>query len=382
MLKLFNQYGNRFEFNMPTTINIAIEHKSLIKGNIASLLSCYGVTHCLVDAACVSTVLGTGGMYNLDTTIFVWYILLYNVLAFGTQALFGLAVDKYRVPRVTAITGCLLVIAGTLVVYFEPLIAVILVGLGNSLFHVGGGAISLNLTPNKASAPGIFVAPGSLGLACGTLIGTKGLFIAWPFIILLLIAIAVMFLLDYPEINYNRKEKTRVEGLFELVILLLLLSISIRALIGLSLHLEWKADLTLLSMLVIAIMLGKALGGVLADRFGWMRVGITALIISAPMLAFGYQIPVIAIIGAFLFQMTMPITLVAVATMFPGRPAFAFGLPCLALLLGALSSFSSIKYYYEINWVILLTIICGIVSLFIALKLYFKHNLNTIEQKV
>lgn len=367
---------------MSLATNIAIERKSMIKGNIISLLSCYGLTHCLVDAACVSTVLGTGGMYNLDTSIFVWYILLYNVLAFGTQALFGLITDKYRIPRLTAIAGCILVITGVLAVCFEPLTAVILVGLGNSLFHVGGGAISLNLMPNKATAPGIFVAPGSLGLAAGTLIGAKGLFIAWPFIALLVVAIVAMFLLGYPTITYERKEKTRVEGLFELVVLLLLLSVSIRALIGLSLHLEWKADLTLLTMLVIAIMLGKALGGVLADRYGWMRVGITTLIISAPLLAFGYQIPVIAIIGAFLFQMTMPITLVAVATMFPGRPAFAFGLPCLALLLGALPSFSSIKSYYEINWVILLTITGAIITLFIALHLYFKHNLNTKEQKV
>jgi hypothetical protein len=36
------------------------------------------------------------------------------------------------------------------------------------------------------------------------------------------------------------------------------------------------------------------------------------------------------------FQFTMPVTLAAVYLAFPRRPGLAFGLPCLALLLGAL----------------------------------------------
>jgi threonine/homoserine/homoserine lactone efflux protein len=34
--------------------------------------------------------------------------------------------------------------------------------------------------------------------------------------------------------------------------------------------------------------------------------------------------------------MTMPVTLVAIADLFPERPGFAFGLTCLALIAGAL----------------------------------------------
>jgi hypothetical protein len=42
----------------------------------------------------------------------------------------------------------------------------------------------------------------------------------------------------------------------------------------------------------------------------------------------------------FLLNLTMPVTLAAVADTLPGRPAFAFGLTCLALILGAFAAFT------------------------------------------
>jgi len=45
------------------------------------------------------------------------------------------------------------------------------------------------------------------------------------------------------------------------------------------------------------------------------------------------------IVGLLLFQMTMPVTLTAVARLMPRYPATAFGATCLALILGALPTF-------------------------------------------
>jgi hypothetical protein len=37
--------------------------------------------------------------------------------------------------------------------FFSPLAAVILTGIGNALFHVGGGVMSLQLGKKKATIP-------------------------------------------------------------------------------------------------------------------------------------------------------------------------------------------------------------------------------------
>jgi FSR family fosmidomycin resistance protein-like MFS transporter len=98
----------------------------------------------------------------------------------------------------------------------------------------------------------------------------------------------------------------------------------------------WKSDLALLAALTAAVVAGKMAGGLLADRFGWRRVAVTALVGSLPLLALGTSSPAAGIAGVLLFNMTMPVTLAAVAAVLPrGSEGFAFGLTCLALFCGS-----------------------------------------------
>ena len=131
--------------------------------------------------------------------------------------------------------------------------------------------------------------------------------------------------------------------------------------------------------MTLATACGKALGGILADRFGWVRVAISALIISAPLLSFFPGIPLLAISGIFLLQMTMPITLTALSNMLPGRSATAFGLSVLALIIGVIPSYSGAKPILDNKWIILTIIfVCaGFLALsFRFLNNYFKGKLN------
>ena len=75
----------------------------------------------------------------------------------------------------------------------------------------------------------------------------------------------------------------------------------------------------------------------------------------------------------FLFQATMPITLTAISNMLPGRPGFAFGLTCLALIIGALPAFTELKTYYSSGLLTLLTILITAAALYVALRLYSKN---------
>ena len=122
----------------------------------------------------------------------------------------------------------------------------------------------------------------------------------------------------------------------EMAVLLVLLVVVMRSFTGFAIALPWKAQLPLLAALTAAIVLGKAAGGVLADRFGHARVGVGALAFCAPLLMLATVSPVAGVLGMFVFNMTMPVTLVAVANAVPDYPGFAFGTASLAIVIGAL----------------------------------------------
>jgi FSR family fosmidomycin resistance protein-like MFS transporter len=315
-----------------------------------------------VDAICVAVLFGISTRYALGTHTLLGLIFWYCALAFGLQPVFGLVVDALHAPRQAAVLGCLLA-ASVLLLLSWPMVAISVAGIGNAGFHVGGGAVSLWLTPRKATAPGIFVAPGAFGLFVGAMIGKLG----WPATGPLLAAVLVLsFLmtsvrgfsttplspsppaplprgergvllepLRVPQAEPPARTGRRVNR-GGLLLGFILFAVVVRSFVGLLVVQPWKTDVVLLSVLALAVVLGKALGGILADRWGWTRVSVGAMLAAAPFLAFGDAPPFILVPGLFLLNLAMPVMLVAIAEVLPRSPAFAFGLTSLAVLLGGL----------------------------------------------
>jgi len=307
----------------------------------------YGTLHLLVDAICVATLFSISTAKLSEGASFSFLVALYGVLAFGFQAPLGVLLDRFRSPRFAVFLGCFISTCAALIYVSFPLLSVILAGLGNALFHIGGGTIILNLDPHNATSPGIFVAPGALGLLIGTVVGKGGIFFVWIFVTLLFVFGVIGLTVKKVEIDYDRKEGISGLNYFFLIFFFLFTAIAFRSLIGFTLVFPWKTDLSLVFLLTLGIIGGKALGGIAADRIGWVRVAVGASLLSIPFLIFGSQFWYLAIIGMMLFNMTMPITMVALYEMFPGRPAYAFGLTCLALLLGAVPVYMGYKYFFE-----------------------------------
>jgi FSR family fosmidomycin resistance protein-like MFS transporter len=351
--------------------------KSVRFKTMFSNLMIYASSHAVVDATCAAMILSLSRIHGIDFNLFSALVLFYNIVAFGFQVPFGLMTDRWHLPVFSAIVGCVLTALSTTVLFSSVMVAVFLAGIGNALFHVGGGTVSLNLTPERPVAPGIFVAPGALGIFAGTIIGQGGYFVSWPFVVLLLMLCIAMLVTEAPRFDYDHKKNQKTRSMdwhfFELIILLVLSSIAVRSLVGLATVLPWKSVFTLSMTLTAAVVLGKALGGVLADKSGWIRLGIMSLLISAPMLSFGATIPCFAIVGMFLFNITMPITLTAVSNMLPGRPGFSFGLTCLALIVGALPTFTTFKTMFANEWVMLALIFASTAALFYGLHFFSRE---------
>lgn len=335
---------------------------------IAANAAIYGITHGLVDAACAALLFGYMAGNRLESGWLGFLVILYNVLAFALQPLLGLAADRLRMPAAVAAAGCVLTAAGVFAGPF-PLAAVCLVGVGNALFHVGGGVVSLNLVPGRAAMPGVYVAPGALGLMVGTLVGKSGLFSAWIFAVLLAVAALSILLFKGPGIDYDIRGGGDYRYL-DIILLLLLVSVAVRGLVGLALNFPWKSNIYLLVGLTSAVVLGKALGGILADKLGWSRVTVTGLVLSALLISLGFENPWLSIPGVFLFNLTMPVTLVAVANMLPGRAGFAFGLTALALIAGSLPVFAGVKATLYPLWVMCAVVLVSALILYKGLGLY------------
>jgi FSR family fosmidomycin resistance protein-like MFS transporter len=303
----------------------------------AGTLALLSVSHAAVDATCTAVLFASLLMSGADARTGLAAVVVYNVAAFALQPLVGLGLDRLTRPQAWAGAGALAVAASGAMVAVSPvpLAAAVLAGVGNAVFHVGGGIVALRMAPGRATAPGIYVAPGAVGLAIGVAVGRAGGPFGW--LAAGVAALGVMMLATRPRsvpVAQAVREPSVPASLLERVVLALLLVIAVRAFVGSALAFPWKSAPALLAWLVAATAVGKAAGGVLADAFGRLRVGVGALVAAIPLLVLGAASPVAGIAGVFLVNATMPITLVAVADAMPERPGFAFGLTCLALIAG------------------------------------------------
>lgn len=287
----------------------------------------YAVVHFLVDLGCTLLVLGRICPQSNSAMV----ILLYNFFAFAVQMPMGLVADKIGRCRYFAAAGCLLVLAGWLLPAGVP--AAMTAGLGNAAFHVGGGLNTLNESGDKAGPLGLFVSTGAFGVYFGGQWALNGYD---PYICLLLgISALVLLPAGGKTENAGLELPGGNEGLIP-AILCLLAVVILRSLLGLAADLPWKTEHGILA--VSAVAGGKAAGGYLADRFGTMRVAMASLGLAAVCFFAGKHI-LFGVPALFLFNMTMPLTLWAVARLMPGIKGFSFGLLTFGLFLGFLPVF-------------------------------------------
>jgi len=252
------------------------------------------------------------------------------------QMPFGLLADRFDRNGIVAASGCVLVaIAYPLP---APVLAAVTAGIGNALFHVGGGIDVLNRSQSKAWALGIYVSPGALGLFLGTLWGKgtqSGLVI--PIILILLSA---MILIYCRQIFTGFRsggaaiDLTAPEGYGKLLPLFLV--VVLRSYMGMNQSFAWKSEWAM--ALTIALVLGKTAGGFALDVVGAKRASAWSLGTAAILYLLSAQ-PLPGILAVFLFNMTMPVTLWLAARAIPGAKGFTFGLLTFALFLGFLPSY-------------------------------------------
>ena len=311
----------------------------------------FALCHFVVDFACVSTmlcavsrVLGESGQGSME--VVALSILLYDIVAFTLQLPIGIALDQLDKNSYAALLSYASVGAGV-VLSLVPIAllewpAILLLAIGNALFHSAGGLSVLNISQKHAGPSGIFIATGAIGVFLGTQSAQMGrLQIAFSLLVLLFLCALITLVVQkvnkkYWNVHNVSFDISKLSFNTLLTIALLSLVVALRSYAGMVMAFPWKSEMLLLVLSILGVFAGKALGGMVADRIGFRTTATFSLIVAATLFAPSWEIPVMGLLGVFFFNFTMSITLASLANILPNAKGTAFGLASFSLAVGAL----------------------------------------------
>ena len=298
--------------------------------------------HFLVDGLCVCSLYMMVPFFH-SAQIMV-YIFVYNVLAFMSQPLTGIMVDMLeRKDKMlcASVVGLLLAVCAVAVLPYTEgkllqsvgFVVSVLLGMGNSLFHVWGGKRIVMQVGNEIRHLGVYVSTGALGLSVGLL------FHSWLLVCILLSCICLLLVVcffspEFPVSSISRKidsvSFTSEMGFVAwLLIILIMLFVSFRSFFGNVMSSMVAMDDVMVLVVGVVSMLGKMAGGWMAHRWGIVRIMLllSLLVVACFWMHYG-------LLGMFVINCTMPITLFWANALLKGREAIAFGLLAFALVPG------------------------------------------------
>lgn len=289
----------------------------------------FSAMHLVTDGLCSYLIFSR--LYVEHHTSAIAVFLIYNLLAFVAQVPLGILIDKYNSPKcfLQASVGCILL--GYLLSDLA-ILAVILIGVGNALFHICGGKYIAVASGNDIGALGIFVSTGAVGLV----LGQK--FFAYSAVIISFFAVLIV---GTVVLLCAESEKGKIQELQigaaknDLFIFLAVISVVVmRSFVGKIAYFTFETvDVTFL-IISIATALGKALGGFCVKRFGVNITAIISMLSAAACLSIGNGSVYLYLLGICLFNFSMPITLYYANVLLRGQEGFAFGVLAAALIPG------------------------------------------------
>ena len=318
----------------------------------------YALCHFVVDFACVSTmlcavsrVLGESGQGSME--VVALSILLYDIVAFTLQLPIGIALDQLDKNSYAALLSYALVGAGVILSLVPIALlewpAILLLAIGNALFHSAGGLSVLNISQKHAGPSGIFIATGAIGVFLGTQSAQmERLQIAFSLLVLLFLCALITLVVQkvnkkYWNVHNVSFDISELSFNTLLAIALLNLVVALRSYVGMVTAFPWKSEMLLLVLSILGVFAGKALGGVVADRIGFRTTAIFSLIAAATLFVPSWEIPVMGLLGVFFFNFTMSITLASLANILPNAKGTAFGLASFSLAVGALPALAGFR---------------------------------------
>ena len=319
------------------------------------LISVSSAMHFLVDGLCMCCLFLLAEVYcrslgAYGDRVSLGAVLLYNVVAFMSQPLTGMLADRivhrHWLLLLSALLLTLAVAMALLPVRAEwvlVLVAVVL-GTGNSLFHVWGGKQTVVKMGNDMRALGVFVSTGALGLAVGAV------FCSWTLLyglLLVFVALSVAYVRWDEAGDTGGQAPLCSAGCAQdgagprvsrvtvwTLVVALMLCVGYRSFAGEVFSQGITKSQSLILTIGAVAMLGKMAGGWIARYVGILPSVMVILAGVALCFLFRGQFVWVLLLGIFLMNCTMPITLYLANLLLPKREGLAFGLLAAALIPG------------------------------------------------
>ena len=326
----------------------------------------YTITHFLVDFACSFLMF----CYLQHTSDWYLCVLLYNFCAFAMQMPLGILADVWNKNYFFAAVGCLFIALSFALISY-PLFSTIIAGVGNGMFHVGGGIDVLNLSGKKSVLLGIFISPGALGIYLGRVLSAENSFPLIVIIPALIIAAGIILAVcrgkggKYSDNLSFGLPKTNSFGRIKTISLFIV--VFIRSFVGLSLNFQWANEGSWLLIIVICVVIGKAVGGILNDWIGAAKCASLSLCFSSFLFLLP-QFPFFGVLAVLFFNMTMPVTLFEITKIFPNAKGFAFGLLTFALFLGFLPVYFGYNALFNKYWYFSVSCVLSLLLILVSVR--------------
>ena len=300
-------------------------------------------THLLVDCLCVCSLYILAAAKSHSDILSA--IILYNIIAFGTQPFTGMIADKVAPKKhLLYISVVLLSIAVIITDFYPqhaaaPLTAAIVLGAGNSLFHVWGGKQTAEKSNNDILSLGIFVATGATGLAIGYLFHSRQLLYATIILITLLSTTYTAIEAKRGHIQEKQESDENKEAAYKPLLILAAMLILSAIVAGRSfISEEFSSTMAKENYIILLIGIistaGKMAGGAIARYIGVKSTIALLLIATAACYPLRHTGTFTALTGVFVINCTMPITLYLANKVLRGREGLAFGILAAALMPG------------------------------------------------
>ena len=348
------------------------------------LIGLSSVQHFLVDGLCICCMFLLAEIYGerfgaYGDRVSMGAVLVYNVLAFVSQPLTGMMADRMTARHWLLIASSLLL---TLAVACASMIPTLMAeapnlmweGLGEGLLILVavllGAGNSLIKTGNDIRTLGVFVSTGVLGLAVGLICRSWALLYG---LLLAYVAVGIAYVhSEFVSARAGESEDTKIdrgrirppltedcsiktqsptqEGklpqesscahasayLRLFAVMALMLFVCCRSFVSEVFSGGMTKTQELILLIAVGSMLGKMAGGWIARWMGiWRSLAVILAGVVVCIVFSGYCEPVL-LVGIFLMNCTMPITLYLANVLLPRREGLAFGLLAAALIPGYL----------------------------------------------
>lgn len=273
------------------------------------------------------------------------FAILYDFLAFCPQLLVGDFYNRNKKINIGLI-GAAFFVAAILLAKFDNfnmcLRSVLILAIGNAFLHVCGAVATASVSQNKIFPSSLFVAGGTFGIIIGRYlanikINTYYLFI--PILIIVFISIFTAKRWCKSKVEYISVDIVNKKYSFAVILLIAIIVVMVRSYMGFVIPINWKSEFYHSILLFTFLGIGKAIGGLLCDKFGYKFVATISTLLCVPFIIIGKDFMFASLFGMLLFSMTMSITYAMALSIIKNNPGVAFGVTTIGLFLGAVPVF-------------------------------------------